>query len=77
MRFRRSVDTFRASVPRTLDHYENSHEEHTLVRKAIVAAFQRARKIGSPQKAHFRRTLFGLLGQVKRLSKHLSEASER
>lgn len=53
MRFRRSVDTFRASVPRTLDHYENSHEEHTLVRKAIVAAFQRARKIESPKKATF------------------------
>jgi len=28
----------------TLDHYENSHEEHALVRKAVLATFRRAKK---------------------------------
>eukprot|EP00931_Biecheleriopsis_adriatica_P049893 TRINITY_DN28871_c0_g1_i1.p1 TRINITY_DN28871_c0_g1~~TRINITY_DN28871_c0_g1_i1.p1 ORF type:complete len:468 (-),score=108.75 TRINITY_DN28871_c0_g1_i1:29-1258(-) len=28
----------------TLDHYENSHEEHALIRKACLAAFSRARQ---------------------------------
>eukprot|EP00434_Breviolum_minutum_P044678 symbB.v1.2.039934.t1/scaffold6886.1/size14820/1 len=49
---------------KTLDHYENSHEEHALVRKAVLATFKRARKIESPKK-------------VKRpLSKTLSEPSD-
>ena len=48
----------------TLDHYENSHEEHALVRKAIVAAFQRCRKIESPKKALARRAPTGALGEA-------------
>lgn len=49
---------------KTLDRYENSHEEHALVRKAVLATFKRARKIESPKK-------------VKRpLSKTLSEPSD-
>mmetsp|Transcript_64960 Transcript_64960/g.152851 ORF Transcript_64960/g.152851 Transcript_64960/m.152851 type:complete len:546 (-) Transcript_64960:49-1686(-) len=40
----------------TLDHYENSHEEHALVRKAVLATFRRAKKLPAKKARRLRAT---------------------